>query len=1161
MRAKSEIIESLTSRMNSSDVWKKLKNGLLGRELLALGAEIISESENVKDTMLLQLNPETADKYGLYLLSQMNEIPVTNIKPSAVVVQMASDAKTYAPYELTYNCGNVTFYNLEYTMNGKVVSLICGEPKTMNDSNADIVTFYDGGKSYSGIMLGNAYPDSISVFDGATGVEIPRYSPDTALSNTIDIMYKVVTSVDGKQYIRFICSDGTTEPYSYQIKYIDHSPDAFDFDESDMSVKDGNTVVAEVKYTSQGSVDDLEYMRNQLKGGMSIYNGMNTPKSVERYVNSLPYVIDSKCVASENGGVNVYIKPSSDKDLEMYLNFSEIAAHIALNTVLFPNIKVRTGNRLKFGLSIGGVKDDILQNGIKNMLQQTFAYENLKFNSMVNVSQVLSEIYSHYGIVPSINMNVSEDFVNNKPLSYVPIKNTFKGYDANGALVAWEHDGLLYGRDTSATSIPFFMFEIVCAVGKMFLLKMKVDYIKTEDEIENGVKQYNEAGTSVVKTYSTYNEEVVVPISNKYNRFYLYDASTDMIKPFDNTMNMLLMQDTNPSIFNRAWHTDKQMFGNLYDLEVVSVNDCFVPIFIYKSSGTQTDDGKMVGTVTDEGEATEHVSTYKYWNPNNTYGYSQYLNGANTTYGGDGKYQTMLVMKQSPSLMDLSSDAWNMAWTGDGLVDFKGFYSGLKNIDNNGIKHNIKSNLFVYEDNVYWISSITDSTLLLHVLKGGNKDIAIPMNGVFRGIIPFGDNVYVIFDRSITKVEGFSGFKQKIKTYNAYRDYNTPLNIIEIQRGFDKHIIFRTPTEVFVGDGFDELSESKMSFRNIKQIFADVDISECSIGSCTGEFATIYKRVEDESTTSLVFYCYNLETGEVFIRDKTSNGNPDGETTSSVKTWEYDNMLSSSYGDTITIDSSGLYPKPVGSLMKMFYNVDSEDFEVIDTEKGLVTYTVQRTEYCLGESPDDEYEFVFSSDYEGKKGATLPTFHGYSKLGNNPTPHVAKKCYHQIKYMDYSAEAIVMAYLDSSVYQNAGIGGKLSKFVEGRDVTISGEVYNRNTDSFASIIDAIAYGDDNEARDLKKWLSYRLTGAPYMGSSSLGITYYLKVWVDEKITTYTYTQTLSSQAKTIGWIDYKNNTIVNESGISIDTIKYDCKTPNLQDDTYLVLDKNSINFE
>ena len=82
-----------------------------------------------------------------------------------------------------------------------------------------------------------------------------------------------------------------------------------------------------------------------------------------------------------------------------------------------------------------------------------------------------------------------------------------------------------------------------------------------------------------------------------------------------------------------------------------------------------------------------------------------------------------------------------------------------------------------------------------------------------------------------------------------------------------------------------------------------------------------------------------------------------------------------------------------------------------------------------------------------------------------------------------------------------------------------------------------------------------------MGSSSLGITYYLKVWVDEKITTYTYTQTLSSQAKTIGWIDYKNNTIVNESGISIDTIKYDCKTPNLQDDTYLVLDKNSINFE
>ena len=128
MRAKSDIIAYLESQL-SDDIWKKLRNSLLGRELLAFGAEVISENENVKDTMLLQMNPETADKNGLYMLSQMNEIPITNIKPSTLVVQMADSVKTYAPYELQYNVGNVHFTNIEYTMQGKSVSLINGTHK------------------------------------------------------------------------------------------------------------------------------------------------------------------------------------------------------------------------------------------------------------------------------------------------------------------------------------------------------------------------------------------------------------------------------------------------------------------------------------------------------------------------------------------------------------------------------------------------------------------------------------------------------------------------------------------------------------------------------------------------------------------------------------------------------------------------------------------------------------------------------------------------------------------------------------------------------------------------------------------------------------------------------------------------------------------------
>ena len=1134
MRSKSEILESLTSRMSSSDVWKKLKNGLLGKELLALGAEIISESENVKDSMLLQLNPETADKYGLYLLSQMNEIPVTNIKPSAIVVQMANDAKTYAPFELTYNCGNVTFYNIEYTMSNKVVSLICGEPKTVYDYNADIVTFYDGGKSYSGIMLGNAYPESISVFNDTTAIEIPRYSPDTALSNMIDVMYKVVTSADGKQYIRFICSDGTTEPYSYRINYLDHSPDPFDFDESDMSVKDGNTVVAEVKYTSQGVSDDTEYMRNQLKGGMSIYNGLNTPKSVERYVNSLPYVIDCKCVPSENGGVNIYIKPSSDSDLSVHLDFSEIAAHIALNTVLFPNVRVRTGNRLKFGLSIGGVKDEIMQNGIKNMLQQTFSYDNLKFNSMVNVSQVLSEIYSHYGIVPSINMNVNEDFVNDKPLSYVPIKNTFKGYDANGALVAWEHDGMLYGRDNSATSIPFFMYDVVCAVGKMFLLKMNVDYAKSADATENAVGDY-----------STYNDEVVIPIPNKYNRFYLYDASTDMIKPFDNTLNMLLLTDTSPAILNRAWHTDEQMFGNLCDVEVVSINNGFSIVFVNKSAGTQTTDGNEKGDDND----------YKYWNKNNLSAYGSFLDGDNVTLERNGfyrgKFQTMITVSQSPSLMDLSSDAWNKGFAADGVDGwFNGFYGGMKNYDNNGIKHNIQSNLFMFEENVYWIKQITDSRIIIAAYRGATKDIVVPINGILRGMFPYGSSLYVVLDRSIIEIEGFSGFKQKMKTYNAYRDFNTPLNIVAIQRGFDNHIIIKTPTEFYIANGFEKLSDSKMSFTNLKRIFDGVNASECEIGSCTDEYATVYKREDNGEQVSLVFYCCDLETGDVFTRDKSSTGDTDGTTVETTETWEYENMAGNPQTDNITKGKS------VGDTMKMFYSFDTENsqFEVIDTDTNTVTYTVQKTEYVLVNSANNIYELNYDSDYP-----ELENFHGCIP-NTDFEPVLPEKSFHRMTYREYSAIAIMEHYCKDSTQRTlVQIKNWFRDYLNGESVKINNVWYSKNNDTNnhnpANFIAAVATGENQH----NMWAYFNYY---YQGTCGLPtVEYFLEVFVKKIVTTKTFVQPLSSQSKVIGWIDYKANKVVNDTGIGIDNITYDCKTPNIQDDTYLVLDKNSIIFE
>lgn len=900
MRAKSEIMDTLSAQLND-DIWKKLRNSLLGRELLAFGAEVISENENVKDTMIMQMNPETADKNGLYMLSQMNEIPITNIKPSCVVVEMKQDARTFAPYELQYHVGNVHFTNIEYTMAGKTVSLINGTYKCYAKnmpSSSEAVTygeetyFYDGINSYYGIRLGNAYPDSVVAYN-ENGLEIPRYSSDIALANDIDVMYKVVTGVDGCVYVRFICKDEFSALSTFKIDWLDH--DMMEFDIDDTTVKINNATVAEVKYYSVGSKDDLDFMRLQLKKEMAKYNGFNTPVSVERYVRGLPYVLDAKCEKSESG-INVYIKPSSYLDMQTYLDFSEIAAHISLNSILFPKIKVKTGNQIKFGIEISGVDDVKLQNGIKGLIQDKFSYNNMTFNSVINTGNILSEIYNKYGVVPTINMTIQEPFVQDKPLSFKPIKNTLKLYGVNDAVVAWEENNLLYGMANNSNQIPFFCFRVVASMGTMFLLMQECEKTaadtKTiswfdvitgsedegddseEEEEENGSENENEnenenegGEEESGKEYSTYDTDMRYSFST-YNKFYLYDVSTNTIKPFDGCMQNLIYSDSSPCLKYNAWNTDAQSFGNLYDVNFLSTNNALVMQIVFKSSGAEVE--KVIREA--DGNSNEEYETdykLKYWAENNTSLYNDYLTGAYKEYEKTdeykGKYQTVFFINNPLALKNPNFDSWEIFQdcSHGSPNDLNGLYSGLRNVneDTDGVLK-IKSNWFVHNNKAYYAYRISNRYVYI---TNGAKNLAISLNGTFLGMMPYENDLYVVNEKYITKVIGFEGLKEKEEIYQIYKDFNTPMTIKEIIREFDNQIVFKTTQdEYYTAEGFEIIGGNKIGFKNMRRIFDDVQIDkDCIIGGCTKDYVTAYKIIDDDLTTEateygFVFYCYDL---------------------------------------------------------------------------------------------------------------------------------------------------------------------------------------------------------------------------------------------------------------------------------------------------------------
>ena len=60
MKAKSTINKELSDSLNSAG-WKRLKSGLIGKELISFGTEVISATEQVKESMFQAFKSEYAD--------------------------------------------------------------------------------------------------------------------------------------------------------------------------------------------------------------------------------------------------------------------------------------------------------------------------------------------------------------------------------------------------------------------------------------------------------------------------------------------------------------------------------------------------------------------------------------------------------------------------------------------------------------------------------------------------------------------------------------------------------------------------------------------------------------------------------------------------------------------------------------------------------------------------------------------------------------------------------------------------------------------------------------------------------------------------------------------------------------------------------------------
>lgn len=103
-----------------------------------------------------------------------------------------------------------------------------------------------------------------------------------------------------------------------------------------------------------------------------------------------------------------------------------------------------------------------------------------------------------------------------------------------------------------------------------------------------------------------------------------------------------------------------------------------------------------------------------------------------------------------------------------------------------------------------------------------------------------------------------------------------------------------------------------------------------------------------------------------------------------------------------------------------------------------------------------------------------------------------------------------------------------------------------------------AFDDDDDAPKVTNWTE--MTLEQKLAELKKIKCFYIEYKVDNKDKSV-IENILLIETKAIGFMDYKNNKIINESGVDIDHIRYEGLSPFHLENAYLVLDNNSIKFE
>ena len=428
----------------NGSTWMKVKNSLVGKELISLAVEGVRFAEETDYMLFDAFDYRTASKDQLISMSHTYDIPVTFYKPSTVVVRTSDTGRLIRAFDLCLKIGSVTYYNIAPAVSGSEITLYQGTVFKKYPVPAIDTIYTKTSDTINGYTIGNVVPESIYVYDTNNGV-VSRYNH--LIASSLRAMFKIYTKENGDQMILIGNGVWAQAAVFGSVDYLQPSCTQVSFENASLALGGVDETDWKILSSTEGKAEDIDYARLQFEKYYLNRNAVVSKDQIHNYVNSFPEVQDCN-VARVSNVTHVYVKPADQTSTEM--TFDRVKAELLLHSELSANYAVDYGKRVDIQFIVYGVQQDN-QGTVSDYIAAEYAYADLEFSDLLNLSALENEIYRLTGDHAVIRVLVKGDDLENGYLISAPDRGTIGIYDGE-SYIGYDFGGVLYRPRRASTT-------------------------------------------------------------------------------------------------------------------------------------------------------------------------------------------------------------------------------------------------------------------------------------------------------------------------------------------------------------------------------------------------------------------------------------------------------------------------------------------------------------------------------------------------------------------------------------------------------------------------------------------------------------------------------------------------------------------------------------